>query len=319
MDPKEFDSTNTSNTEKDIVSSGLGDIEFEQWKMGVIENEIKAYQDILGEEVIVDPMPSVITQEVVERLKFYGMRLHYIPGLDLGTLDDLKNKGTKQFLQDLQNNYPKWPIPGGEHYWGPVERESTSFPHSGGYWVAVETVDKPEYGRWYNRGAYEETEMAKALGLPGRFWPGEDNIGDWDELNYWLKEEKGKILSDIGIPNGELRLLEVLEWNLLGLRYGWGKTETSEYTNSATEGGCINFVSGGKHDKYYGAPFVMGNSLYGGAKCVLWYSSWVAQWSLDKMETNAIGWRVVVDIEKNIEATKHSQADLLAEAFKRTI
>ena len=321
MDPKEFDEVaSTPDADKEIISSELDfvdDIAFEQWKMGVIENEVREYKKILGKKITVDPIPPEITPEVVEKLKFYGMELNYIPRLNLGTFADLKNKGIKQFLQDLKNRYPKWQIPRGD-YWDDVRIEATSFPHSGGYWVGVETLDKPEHGSWPNRVDYKKTEMTKALGVFSRFWAGEDNFGNWDELNYILKKEKGKILSHIGLPNGELRLLEVLEWNLLALRYGWGKTDTSEYVNSATEAGSPPLASSFKYDSYCccGTPYVMGNSLHGGAKCVLWYPSWEAQRALERMETDTIGWRVVVDIGKNIEATELSQADYIEKSIE---
>jgi hypothetical protein len=49
-----------------------------------------------------------------------------------------------------------------------------------------------------------------------------------------IEREKGRILSDIGLSGrpADIRFLEVPEWNLLGNREGWGKTNTYEWTNT---------------------------------------------------------------------------------------
>src|SRR5205823_4531563 len=170
--------------------------------------------------------------------------LRYVPRLELGTIDDLRSKGVDRYLEELQQKYPKWKqlesltdrevvdhaIPRNlqENYWSRVEYSDIAFPILPGQWMAVETVNMPSSGE-----KYAITPFAERLGFQGdRF-----NVS-WNDAHTAIEREKGRILSDIGVSgeSADLRFLEAIEWNLLGNREGWGKTNTDEWTNTECHG-----------------------------------------------------------------------------------
>lgn len=202
--------------------------------------EQEAWHRVLGARVEVKPLPESATPEVRGNLERLGFGLRYVPRLELGTLDDLRRRGVYQYLKDLQSIYPNWKRFEGlsdreraDHtvsrnlekwYWEHVTDGRVAFPVLPGQWMAVETVDKPSYDEKYVR-----TLLAERLGSRrDRF-----NVS-WNDAHNTVERKKGRILSDIGVSGRsvDLRLLEALEWNLLGNREGWGKTKTSEWTNT---------------------------------------------------------------------------------------
>lgn len=228
--------------------------------------EQRRWQDVLGSRVEVKPIPSSITPEVRRNLEALGLELVYLPKLELGTLADLKRLGEGRFLDDLQRRYPKWKHYESmrdtekedhsvsrnlnEWYWGLVKDGKVDFPGLSGQWMAVEKVEKPAY-----RSKYPRTPLAEKLGFrDDRF-----NVS-WNDAHNAIEREKRKILSEIGLPGREsdLRLLETVEWNLLGNREGWGKTNTYEWTNT-------EYRESGDSDR-----LVVGDSDLGGAAYVYW-------------------------------------------------
>lgn len=184
-------------------------------------------------------MPDSVTPEVRRNLERMGFGLRYVPTLDLGSKSYLRERRVKGYLTELQRKYPEWKVfeslsdwekrdysvPKNlrRPYWERVRDGDIDFPVLPGQWLAVETVEKPAYGRKYAR-----TPFAEKLGF------GDDRFNvPWYDIHDTFQREK-RVLSDIGLPIGstDLRLLEALEWNLLGNREGWGKTNTSEWTNT---------------------------------------------------------------------------------------
>lgn len=207
----------------------------------LVKREQEAWQRVLGTRIEVKLLPESVTVEVKENLERMGFSLRYVPALDIGNLADLRERGVDEYLTELQRQYPKWrPFESlsdrerGDHtvprnlaqgyYWRRVRDGSIAFPVLPGQWMGVETVDKPTYGDKYAR-----TPFAESLGVRhDRF------CVSWNDAHNAIEREKARILSDIGISERsvDLRFLEALEWNLLGNREGWGKTNTYEWTSS---------------------------------------------------------------------------------------
>jgi hypothetical protein len=210
-------------------------------------------------------LPVSVTPEVRRNLEKLGFDLRYVPSLQLGTVGDIRRRGVKYYLEDLQSEYPKWKpfeslsdremrdhsVPRNlkRFFWEQVDNRSIDMPVLPGQWMAVETVEKPEY-----KTKYPRTPFAEKLGfIDDRF-----NVL-WDTAKSAIDRQKSGILSEIGLARGEdIRFLEAIEWNLLGNREGWGKTNTYEWTNT----------------KYHGSGYpqrlIVGNSDDGGASCVPW-------------------------------------------------
>jgi hypothetical protein len=168
--------------------------------------------------------------------------LRYLPSLDLNeaswlheekwqkisTQERISEEVRHYHLQDhirrLKELYPGWTNLS-ELYWRFVHDRTLSFPGLPGQWMAVEAVQKPALGN-----TYEETEFAKVLGFEtDRFH------ASWNDVTEAIERKKALILEDLGLAGHQdvnVRLLEALEWNLLGNREGWGQTNTYEWTNT---------------------------------------------------------------------------------------
>jgi hypothetical protein len=230
------------------------------------KSEQEAWQRLLGTRVEVKPLPDYVASEVRRNLEQMGFGLRYVPSFDLGYVACLRERGVNKYLAELQRKYPKWKsleslsyeerrdhsVPRNleKWFWGRVENEDIGMPALSGQWIAVETVEKPEYGT-----KYPKTPFVERIGFQDdRF-----NVS-WNEAHNAIEREKPRILSDIGVSGRsvDLRFLEVIEWNLLANREGWGKTNTYEWTNTEYRG------SGDSR------RLVAGSSDGGGAANVYW-------------------------------------------------
>ncbi len=254
-------------------------------KRDMVSREQEAWKSVLGTEVKIEPVPEYLKNpQVNENLLALGMEPVYIPQLHLGTPNDLKLWGEKKFINEMSQKYfyPDWKRYEGltkkkqvdhkisrnlnEWYWGEVKKGNVGFPELKGSWVAVETMPKPSRGK-----KYPDSEITKILGFPNRF-----SIS-WNEAKKAMKEKKNELLARAGLPdNYTIRLPEVIEWNLLANRFGWGKTDSYEWTNT-------------KHHLFEGY-LVIGNSDMGGAANVL------AGAGDPKVTLNFIGFRVMIDL-----------------------
>lgn len=252
---------NTRNREWGKKSAEQG------WKSELARREQEAWQNTLGIRVEVKPLPDTVTPEVRKNLKEMGFDLRYVPALDLGNKSYLRERGVDGYLAELEQKYPKWkpfgsllareradhavPINLKELYWELVKDGRVAFPVLTGQWMAIETVDKPSYGKEYAR-----TPFTERLGFRNdRF-----NVS-WDDAHNAIEREKPKILSNIGVSrqSGDVRFLEAIEWNLVGNREGWGKTNTWEWTNTEYLG------------PHGSERIIIGHSHWGGAGDVNFY------------------------------------------------
>ncbi len=238
----------------------------EEEQREIEEGDKENWERILGSNVEVKPYPKFITHEIISNLERLGMEIMYVPGLNIGTLADLKKMGEERFLKELEKKYPKWrryeslsDAERSDHgihrnleksYWEKVKNGEVGFPKFSGTWMAVEKIPKPPYGT-----PYDESEITKLLGLTDRF-----NI-TWNNVESAIKERKGKILSEAGLPTDkEVRQLNVEEYNLLANWYKWGETNTYEWTNTEYRG----------PDEQ--RRLVAGGSGRGGAASVRWHN-----------------------------------------------
>lgn len=251
-------------------------------KRDIVAREQEAWKSVLGTEVKIEPVPEYLKNpQVNENLKLLGMEAVYIPRLELRD-KELKRMTVKEYLEARQLYYPNWNRYEkltkkekwghgisrnlNEWYWGEVKKGNVDFPRLPGSWVAVETMPKPSRGE-----KYPDSEITKILDFPDRF-----NVS-WNEAVKAIKEKRSGLLSKAGLPdNCTTRLPEAIEWNLLANRYGWGKTESYEWTNT-------------KHHLFEGY-LVLGSSGKGGAANVL------AGAGDPKVTLDFIGFRVMIDL-----------------------
>lgn len=255
----------------------------EEERQEIEEGEKEAWEGILGGKIDVKPYPKFITHEIISNLEGLGMEILYVPGLDIGTLADLKKMGEEKFLQQLERKYPKWRRfesltneEKADHniyrnmeksYWEKVKNGQVNFPKLLGTWMAVETMPKPPYGT-----PCKESEITKILGLTDRF-----NIS-WTNATDAMRDQKDKILEQVGLSsNLDVRLLEADEWNLLGNHQKWGETNSYEWTNTEFR------ISGASR------RLIVGYSADGGTANVHWRNPGYSDVS--------IGFRVAVVLE----------------------
>lgn len=222
----------------------------------IVSQEQDAWSEALGTNVEVPPLPAEVTPEVQRNLERLGFELRYIPRLDMGSLDELQRNGQEKFLDEIQSSYPNWRRYEtlsseqredhrvgrnlGEWFWGLAKDGNMEFPQLPGTWVAVETMQKPSYGKHYDK-----TPVGKGLGLDDRF------SVSWDDAYKAIEDNKRELLNEIGLPSSaEVRMLEAVEWNLLANREGWGSTNTYEWTNTeARVGGKFYRILVGSSDR----------------------------------------------------------------------
>jgi hypothetical protein len=229
------------------------------------KREQEAWQRLLGTRIEVKPLPDSVTPEVRRNLERLGFNLLcYVPRLELGTVDNIRSRGVEKYLKNLQRVYPNWKhfeslsdreredhsVPRNleQWFWERVREGDIDFPVLPGQWMAVEKLEKPAYGR-----KYSITPFAERLGFrDDRF-----NVS-WNDAKHAIDLQKHRgIPSEIGLTSGaDLRFLEVLEWNLIANREGWGKTDTYEWTNTKyRESGYSYRLLGGDSSRG-GAAFV---------------------------------------------------------------
>lgn len=245
---------------------------------------IKAMEQVLGAKFEVKPLPASITPEVRRNLETFGFELVYLPKLELGTLAELQRLGEGRFLDEMQRRYPNWKHYErmsdtdkldysksrnlSEWYWQLVKDETVTFPNLPGQWMAVEKMPKPACGT-----PYENTPMGARLAFPERY---RFDVS-WTDATKAIDREKTGLLRDIGLKTGvEMRMLEVLEWNLVANLKGWGATDTYEWTNTEyRETGDSNLLVAGYSDD-------------GGAASI--------SWCIPSRSYNGVGFRAAVVI-----------------------
>jgi hypothetical protein len=191
--------------------------------------------------------------------------LRYVPALDLGNLDLLRELGVKGYLTELEHRYPNWKRFESlderdranfrisrnleEWYWEQVKDGRIDFPVLPGQWLSVETVAKPPMGD-YRSEHYALTQLERSLDLDDPYY---NRYISWYKINNAINKKKGAILSEVGLTRqrADVRLLEALEGNLLSNREGWGKSPVHEWRNTAYRhsSGAVERLFGGGGSK----------------------------------------------------------------------
>lgn len=290
------------------------------------KKEKERWKEVLGVEVDVPPLPEYVTPEVEKKLNNLGFEVVYMPRLDIGNLDHLKSVGAENYLKELQEKYPKWKtldsISMDERkdtaiahnldlwYWQETQKGNIDFPVLPGQWMAVETVEKPEYQpvpdeilRPENIYAFNPNKILEFQRKTGyqdtQFFSGRDRRGmTCYAVEETLTKSKDKIFNELGLtgkPN-DLRLLEALEWNLAENRFGWKRTHMSELTNTKFRTVGFNkdvvdsnYVTVGDSNRTYIENFAdLGYTQY----------RYPGFFNMGGMESGTIGWRAAITLPK---------------------
>jgi len=229
--------------------------------------ERDGWKKVLGREVEVRTLPPSITTKVRGKLESLGLRLMYIPKLDLGSLGDLVTQGEGKYLDGLQFRYPNWrhsetmgrsevddisdgPKPRNlqESFWRDVIKGDINFPELPGQWMAVEKM--PLTG---------SSPLTSRLGLKAGV--------PWIDAKKTISKEKAGILEEIGLGDGtDLRMPEALEWNLIANREGLRQNYLYEWTNTEYRDSYRKGHSGYKEGAY--GLFAGNDSFWTGAASI---------------------------------------------------
>jgi hypothetical protein len=238
---------------------------------------------ILGKEIKIEPLPSYITPEVRINLEHLGFRLCYIPKIDIGKLEDIKQTDVKKYLDNLHSRYPNWhpyeSLNGKERsdhntsrnlnvwFWKLIMQEKIKLPKLPGNWVAIETIQKPSSGNYY-----PSSPVTKILGLSSRL------DVPFGEIYKAISSKRIELLKEMGLPVSlDIRMLETIEWNLLANRYGWGSSNTFEWTNTQA------------HDADENYQIITGRSDGGGAAYAFWLDP--------STSNNRVGFRIAAVLQ----------------------
>lgn len=232
----------------------------------IISMRNKVIHEYSGVDVEIPPLPAEVTTEVAEKLRGEGFTIVYIPSLDL-LPDQFKKQDPKDYLSELARIYPNWrryeslsPAEQDdpkvcrnlrEWFWEKVKDGDIDFPALPGRWLAVETLPKPAWDDKYPETLFSKRLEFKVSGSKVIF--DRRHSVPWDYAKEAFDKAESRFLSDIGLPRGNLRFLEILEWNLLGNRFGWGATDSYELTNtearrSPLDGGSHRLIVGGSNE-----------------------------------------------------------------------
>lgn len=235
---------------------------------------------VLGvKDIPIPPLPDYVTPEVEEKIKAMGMELVFMPQLNLGTLNDLKQKGVEVYLSWLEENHPNWhsyeSIMGNDQqkndhtnmmrnlkksFWQQVKDGNIAFPTMPGVWLAIESMPKPD-----QENQYQNSAITSILQLQDRF-----NVSH-DQASSAIASNRNKILQQMGLSSDlEVRMPSSLELNLYFNRKGYGVSDTAEWSNTVDMSSRV----------------LVGDSDFGGAASFYW--------ALPDERYSHIGFRIAV-------------------------
>lgn len=243
-----------SPTNIPIKSPRLAGIPTESHRLaGIRRREAKAWEEILDQTIRVKELPKFMTPEIQGQLESMGFELRYIPALNL-QIGEYKPEDNYPYLNNpyLKQNFdrrcPSY-LKNGQRldnwYWELIAQGNLDMPKLPGQWVAVETMPKPTH-----KETYLPSPVTDKLGFKNRF-----NVS-WDKATEAIANNERHILASLGLTDkANITMLTALQWNLIGTREKWGKTNTFEWVKDRYKGanGDDNF------------RFMIGNSDHGGA------------------------------------------------------
>jgi hypothetical protein len=276
------------------------------WRKKLQAHEKGKWEKILGTDIEVTIPNTSITPQLRNSLNKLGLRLVYIPNLNLNTLQELQTIGTAKFLKSIKDRYPNWmpyesiqdkdslessyeddkdidqtssdqqpekpnnntTINLKESFWKSVLEKEVAFPKLPGQWMAIEYRPKPKI-----KEPYEPNLIDNYLG---------NRFTSWDKANLAISNNKDYILERLKLNSENeiyIRMPEIIEFNLLANRFEWGETSTYEWTNTER--------TSYKEDKKISSRLITGNSGTGGAASYFWHYPTL------KVK-NAIGYRIAI-------------------------
>lgn len=169
-----------------------------EWLAVVALEEQRAWLGVLGSKAEVKPLPSFVTPDVREKARDLGMELCYLPGL------------TSENLAQNNKNLPA-------DYWSDIILGYTEKPKLQGKWIIVERKGE----------ILDSDPILKVLKRESR----------WGKPAFVADElagmNKNLLLDKLGIPiELEMRLLKIVEWNLLARRWNWFSYNFYEWTGT---------------------------------------------------------------------------------------
>lgn len=209
------------------------------------EDEKNFWAAFLGTPgVVVPPLEIDLAPETEQQLEKMGMKIVAVPKLDIGTLEDLQWLGVDNFLEKIYKGYPelrKYEALSDrekkdarrsrllrKEYWEEVLRGTLPFPtiFKKGGWLAVEVSPKPEIDQYFMESTVD-APLNKVFQIQDR-----KNISA-KQADMLFQQHRKAILARAGLPDFlQIRMPHIEEWNLLGNRELWGKTDTWEWTQT---------------------------------------------------------------------------------------
>lgn len=216
------------------------------WKNNLYQKEKMLITSFFGREFPIEPLPTEITKDRLDRWEKQGMGLHYLPDIDF----------------DRNQQFPGWKIKPYEWFYERVKvGDVLDFDHNGkltqveqptnlgGKWVLVDERPKPvdNNGLVYENDFLEETmRTMRGAGLLDHnhdLNPGTRFFTSWTEWNEKIRPEAAKLL---GVKTDQVRLPRVVEFNYFGnlLHPDWGTTDTWEWLQEACGAGKYRMRGG---------------------------------------------------------------------------
>lgn len=214
-------------------------------------DEIIKWSSILGGEVQVDPLPSYIDKDVIDKLEKHDLELKFVPSLDLPyhllwsgeegsappllsrlTDENVRKQDHARFMEAVRVKYPGIPpeftaTARSEEEIGKIwELLFQAKPH----WIALERTNRPTVSATGESEPFDESDIGNLIDA------GTERNEDFANVQSKFREKGEAVLTTtLGVneAKAEMRLLTPAEWLTLAIREGWQKVKParSEWLN----------------------------------------------------------------------------------------
>lgn len=149
-------------------------------------------------DLLLPRFPSNLTSKVLSVASEHGLSVGCIPILSgILSKENLKNMTVPEFLKYMEKQFPNWHQIDG--YWDYVKRGNIDFPNLLGKWFLIENEPRTPFPNINNKLIFKLDPLKT----------------NWNNIKDAFYKDENNILSILGLPQGEFRMLEIGEMNIL--------------------------------------------------------------------------------------------------------
>ncbi len=209
-----------------------------QEEIEIGEKEKAAWEERLDGDIEVADLPEIVTTDVRDKFREDGITLKFIPELNVGSMHDLRNSGTRLFVESIIKRYKGLEQFNGvnekkavhkttalldERYWYFVKEGRIPFPIFSKKWIAVDDLE--------NAALVGDKSILSRLGLSVGF------DVSFVEARKAIAQEGKSILEHFGFSSrrAKVDILKAPDVILLRLREEGADTKTGVFELTKTK------------------------------------------------------------------------------------